>query len=149
MFKLFRQLLLLSGKHILGYVLAAISAFLNLPTLFLLFYFIFYYEGSVTETGVSVFIWMAVLTAALSFGLRVVKLQAMKYKDPVLGAFPRAVQSNKYLLLLAFLYTVFSIQFPTEQIQLFLWLCILARFLSKIVEGLSMKVFGLNWSDEP
>lgn len=148
MFKALRQLLLLSGKHLFGYVLAAISALLNLPALFLLFYFIFYFEGSFTETGISVFIWMAVLSGAMGFGLRVIKLQAMRYQDPVLGAFPRAVQANKYLIGLAVIYTVFSVQFPAQQIQLFLWMCIGTRILSKLFEGLSMKMFGLKWSDE-
>ena len=143
-----KKLLLLTSKQLFGYALAGLSSILGIPTLFLLFYFIFYYEGSFTETGISIFIWMALISAFVAFMFRIIKIEAMKHKSPILGAFPRAIQTNRYLILLTIIYTLFSIQFTSDRIRLFLWLCVLSRALSKIIEGVSLKMFELNWSDE-
>jgi len=143
-----KELLLLSTKQLGGYAVVALSVVFDVPALFANFYFVFYYEGSFTETGLSILIWMAIIAASVMFILRAVKIQAMKYKQPVLGAIPRALITNKYLIVLVVAYTVFQIKFPPQSILLFLWICIGTRAISKILEGVSLKLFNLDWSDE-
>lgn len=143
-----KNILLLSSKQLTGYLFVALSVVFDVPALFLNFYFVFYYEGSFTETGISIFIWMAVIAAGVSFLLRAVKIQAMKHKEPVYGAIPRALLSNKYLIVVVVAYTVFQIKFPPQSVLLFLWICIASRAVSKMLEGMSLKMFKLDWSDE-
>lgn len=143
-----KSLLLLSTKQIFGYVLAGVSAILNVPALFFAYYFIFYWEGSFTETGVSIFVWMAVALGALAFGLRFIKIQMMKHKTPFVGSIFRAIHTNRFLIGLTAVFALFTINFVPEAVMLFLLTCIGLRMAGKVTEGLSLAMFNLDWSDE-
>ena len=80
--------------------------------------------------------------------MRVLKIQSMKHKEPVIGAIPRAIEMNKFLIALAVIYTVFQIKFPPALVIQFIWVSVVLRLASKILEGVSLKLFGMDWSDE-